>query len=410
VFAGVVLYYSLLEGAAYRDVPFWEFSVIPAFFLLLHALSRRGYFVEVSYLFVVAYFVSVSFAAYQWGVNLPAALLGYALLITIASILINTRFGLIMTAIISTFIIFLWHFQFYGILHVASSKPNSSDALVFAILFSLLTMVAWLSNREIEKSLARARISEQELKEERDHLEVTIEERTHELRLAQLEKVENIYRLAAFGELASGLFHNLINMFMSLLPTEQLDRDAVALSENIKNFAEGMRRQLQQGSAEQSFPLNDAIDYAINLLDYKAHRAMVTILFEKKRSVTYYGNKSQFHNILVNLIGNAIESYRGTVGDDHSRQRTVRVMVGASGGRIMLSVQDNGCGISEDDRDKIFEPFFTSKEGGMGIGLAIVKKIVEEDFCGTITVVSELNKGSNFILDFPYVKKPSRDM
>jgi signal transduction histidine kinase len=408
VLEGLLVYYSLLQGPRYQEMSASWFSVIVAFFFLLYALSRRGYFVAASYLLIATYFASVSYASYDWGVNLPSALLGYALLIVIANILINGRFGFILTAAIAIFIVPLWHFQFYGmILLVKKAPPNNSDALVFAILFFLLTMVAWLSNSEIENSLVRARTSEDKLKEELDHLEATVLERTRELRQAQLEKVETIYRLAAFGDLASGLFHNLINMLMSLLPTERRDRDAVALAENIKNFAESMRRQLQYGNVEQLFSLNDAIDYAVNLLDYKAHQAGVVILFKRKKDVMYYGNRFQFHNVLMNLIGNAIESYSRTADGRSDRHKTVHIVVTASEQRITLSIKDNGCGIPKEGRDKIFEPFFTTKESGMGIGLSLVKKVVEEELHGTITVVSKLRKGTRFTIDFPYAEKSS---
>jgi hypothetical protein len=205
LFDALILYYSIHEGAAYRDMPFIEFSILPAAFVFLYVLSRRGFFVAASYILIAAYFVSISYAAYRWGVDLPAALLSYAILVTIASILINARFGFIMAGIISCFMITVWHFQFYRILPIDQSTQNNSDALVFAILLFLLTIIAWLSNREIERSLLRARRSEQ-------NLEVKVEERTRELQAAQLEKIDHLYRFAEFGQLASGMFHDLLNV------------------------------------------------------------------------------------------------------------------------------------------------------------------------------------------------------
>jgi uncharacterized membrane protein len=233
-----------------------------------------------------------------------------------------------------------------GIITPTTQQLTLGDTISLVILYVLIVVVAWLSNREIEKSLIRARVSEWALKGERDRLEIKVDERTRELRQAQLEKIENVYRLAAFGDLASGLFHNLINMLMSLMPTGERDQDVIALSKNITSFAEGMRRQLTYGNVEQSFSLNDAIGYAISLLDYKAHLATVAIIFEKKKDVEYYGNQFQFHNVIVNLIGNAIESYRDVADRNAKNPRTVRVTVSAADGWITIAVGGR-CGKSE---------------------------------------------------------------
>jgi signal transduction histidine kinase len=63
-------------------------------------------------------------------------------------------------------------------------------------------------------------------------------------------------------------------------------------------------------------------------------------------------------------------------------------------------VEDNGIGISADQLDKIFDPNFTSKNSGMGIGLTMVKRMVE-DYNGTITVVSTIDKGAIFTISMP---------
>ncbi|MDR6159809.1 signal transduction histidine kinase [Chryseobacterium sp. SLBN-27] len=66
----------------------------------------------------------------------------------------------------------------------------------------------------------------------------------------------------------------------------------------------------------------------------------------------------------------------------------------------MISVQDNGIGIPENIYERIFEPNFTSKNSGMGLGLSMVRKMVE-DYKGEITVKSEVGKGSTFTITLP---------
>lgn len=76
---------------------------------------------------------------------------------------------------------------------------------------------------------------------------------------------------------------------------------------------------------------------------------------------------------------------------------------------VQIYVQDKGIGMDEEIRKNLFSPFFTTKEQGTGLGLPLVKKVVE-DFNGTIEVESELNVGTTFILTFPnaLTKQPNK--
>jgi len=74
--------------------------------------------------------------------------------------------------------------------------------------------------------------------------------------------------------------------------------------------------------------------------------------------------------------------------------------------RVLIKVYDTGCGIPADRLHAIFEDFVTTKRRGLGLGLAISKKIVEQ-LGGEISVASEVGKGTTFVLDFPRAAAPS---
>ena len=78
----------------------------------------------------------------------------------------------------------------------------------------------------------------------------------------------------------------------------------------------------------------------------------------------------------------------------------IKVRVSNKDHQVFISVEDNGSGIDDDTRAMIFEPKFTTKTSGMGLGLAMVKNIVET-FGGSITFTSELGKGTKFVVSFP---------
>lgn len=98
--------------------------------------------------------------------------------------------------------------------------------------------------------------------------------------------------------------------------------------------------------------------------------------------------------IITNLVTNAKQAQ----SDD--RNLLVNVDIEQHQRRVIISVQDNGIGIPEDMFDKIFEPNFTSKNSGMGLGLSMVRKMVE-DYKGEISVKSEVGKGSTFTITLP---------
>lgn len=105
-------------------------------------------------------------------------------------------------------------------------------------------------------------------------------------------------------------------------------------------------------------------------------------------------DRTQLIRVVTNLVKNAIQA----VGDVENP--AIVVTVTQNEGYACITVSDNGAGIPEEHKEKVFEPKFTTKSSGMGLGLAMVKKIVE-NYNGTISFTSKLNKGTIFKVRFP---------
>ena len=105
-------------------------------------------------------------------------------------------------------------------------------------------------------------------------------------------------------------------------------------------------------------------------------------------------DKDYLARIIINLVTNASQAKAD------NRKSVINVDIEKIEKRIKIIVNDNGVGISPDKLEKIFDPNFTSKNSGMGIGLTMVKRMVE-DYNGTITVVSEVDKGAVFTISMP---------
>jgi signal transduction histidine kinase len=406
-----VLFYSLQKGAMYSGVPFAVFSVLPAFFIFLYVLSRRGFSGIASYLLIAAYLASDSYAAYRWGVGMQMVLIAYALIIVMATILRGTKFGFFITGLIAAFIIPLWDAQIHGIIITQVQRLSADDAIVFSVLYFLIMIVAWLYNHEIERSLRRAKNSEQALKEERDSLEVKVVERTEELRRTQLEKVQQLNHLAELGQLSSGLFHDILNLLTALsLRVDAGDAEGASLvnafntTKQIERFMQAVRKQIRGTREQELFSLPQGIEHAVQLVHYRANKEHIRIAFNHnpRADIIHFDAPFKFQEIVINLLLNAIESYEGIPRAD-SRARTIKTTIAEKNGTAELSVRDNGCGMAPEIRARIFEPFFTTKSGanGIGIGLSTIKKIIEEDMSGTITVESAPGQGTLFTVTFP---------
>lgn len=113
-----------------------------------------------------------------------------------------------------------------------------------------------------------------------------------------------------------------------------------------------------------------------------------------------FGSQSQFKQVVWNLVRNAVQAMPegGRLGIDLER---------GPGGRRILRLSDSGRGMSEEEKARIFEPFFTTFASGRGLGLTVVRRIVD-DFDGTIEVRSEAGRGTTFSLSFPSGPAPGR--
>ncbi len=107
-------------------------------------------------------------------------------------------------------------------------------------------------------------------------------------------------------------------------------------------------------------------------------------------------DRTQLIRVVTNLVKNAIQAI------SKDRKPRIIVNVSAEGDYVIITVSDNGLGVSEENKEKIFEPKFTTKTSGMGLGLAMVKNIVET-YNGTISFETEKDKGTTFIVTFPKI-------
>jgi len=106
-------------------------------------------------------------------------------------------------------------------------------------------------------------------------------------------------------------------------------------------------------------------------------------------------DRTQLIRVVTNLVKNGIQAI-----PEHQVHPKIEVNVSSENNMVKITVEDNGIGISEDNKNKVFEPKFTTKTSGMGLGLAMVKNIVET-YKGNITFTSQQDIGTTFTVTFP---------
>ncbi len=233
-------------------------------------------------------------------------------------------------------------------------------------------------------------------------------EANQSLRAAE-EAVRRSDRLAALGQLSAGLAHELRNPLGTIKASaEMLERSVAgenevarevagfistevdrtnALVTRFLDFARPLKLRLAEGDLAQ------VIDRAVELVERDAKANKVAVYKNYSPEIPHFRMDAELlERVFYNLVLNAVQA---TPADG-----TVTIKTRAGDGRAEISVIDRGCGIEPKMMNEIFNPFVTSKPDGVGLGLAIVAKIVDEHG-GRITVESEVGRGSVFRVSLP---------
>ena len=234
-----------------------------------------------------------------------------------------------------------------------------------------------------------------------------------ELRRMELA-VQRSERLASIGRLAAGIAHEIRNPLASIsgsvevlksLPgadteTRQLVDIAVREVDRLDRLISDLLDYARPRTEErQPLDLGEVASEIGKALEHERRDRNITVVVDAEPGVGIDGASGQIRQVLWNLIRNAIDAM--PAGGDLRMATSLEEL---SGGQreAVLTVSDTGVGIPKEDLDRIFEPFFSTKPNGTGLGLATVARIVE-DHRGNIDMHSDRGKGTTFTLRFPAI-------
>ncbi len=234
------------------------------------------------------------------------------------------------------------------------------------------------------------------------------------------QQLQRSDRLAALGTMAAGLAHEIKNPLTSLLTfSRHLERKLDdpefrakfhrVVPREIERINEITERllELSRPSRLTFSPVRPAslVDRAVELYTGALESREIEVVREYARDApTISADPDALYRALVNLIANALESMerggRLTLRVSASESPITVVAAWRRGEMVKIEIEDTGTGITPEDADRVFTPFFSTKDRGTGLGLAITHKIVE-DHGGTITLSSPPERGTLVILLLP---------
>ncbi len=325
--------------------------------------------------------------------------------------------------------------RYYVMVILASDQKEAASKaakpLVYTLLVLLLSTVitiilVWRFTRPIAKlSTAARRVAEGDLSvrvegaqrsDEIGKLTNQFNEMTAELeKNRELEaKFQEAEKSAVVGRLASAIAHeirnplNYINLSLDHLRKQFAPEDA-----NKKATFEKLTAQLKMEVGRINNQISEFLSYSrplklnvqtmdvrktikdsLRIVEPQAEEQNIVIsLIERENVPKIPGDAEFLRSVFNNLFINAVQSMETTGGH-------LNVTISPDEDYVKIEIADTGIGISEENLDKIFEPYFSTKETGTGLGLAIVQKIIE-DHNGTILVESHLNEGTKFTVKLP---------
>lgn len=290
--------------------------------------------------------------------------------------------------------------------------------LIFGISFFVL-MAFFIRSAQITRrqSVHLENINKQLLREMNNSLQ--IRESKQKLKHALLQG----QKLQAMGTMAGGIAHDFNNLLYVIVGYTQMAREDIAqntqLYTNLGHILEACQRGQELVERILTFSrrqhhqldilrLKPTIEAALSLLKQTIPSSVI-IHFDMPNDMQIDGNKTLMHQILVNLINNAVEAMDGegtiTIRVTHIEANDPVIQQLANHGTqgyCKMEISDTGHGMDKATMERIFEPFYTTKEvgKGTGLGLSIVHSIIK-DHHGEITVTSKSGTGTTFTILLP---------
>ncbi|MFK5959304.1 MAG: ATP-binding protein [Lutibacter sp.] len=294
--------------------------------------------------------------------------------------------------------------------------------MVYVLMFALAIFLAYFISSYITRSIKAVtdKMSHTRLSERNEKIilkdastEIFTLVNAYNAMIDELEesavKLAKGEREQAWREMAKQVAHEIKNPLTPMRLTVQsfqrkFDKNDPKIHEKINEFSKTLIQQIDIMSSIASAFSNFAKMPTqkceeLNVVEVVKHALDIftedyITYFPKQKEIISELDKTQLIRVITNLVKNAAHALDGV------KNKKIEVSVAQDNGNVIIKISDNGKGISEEDKERVFEPKFTTKSSGMGLGLPMVKNIIEA-YNGTITFTTQLNKGTVFKIVLP---------
>lgn len=327
---------------------------------------------------------------------------------------------------------------------VVNMASSFSFALLFLVLIRLLTNTMTRPLNNLSASMARAEAGEVKVRalldgpkdiaemaqafnsmmkvlDNRDAelrmLNETLEQRVLEESAKSREKDHLLIqqsRLAAIGEMIGNIAHQwrqpinaltlLLANFKDAFDDHELDKDYLdksvqkgqAIIQRMSTTIDDLRNFFRPNKEKVLFSVNDTIEDVLRIMEAAFKNSNISILVQGGESLMAYGFHNEYAQVLINLLANSKEALQ----EQQIKDGRIVVAMFQRDAMSVVVVEDNAGGIPADILPKIFDPYYTTKEKGTGIGLYMSKVIIEHNMGGKIEAHNILG-GVRFVISTP---------
>lgn len=320
----------------------------------------------------------------------------------------------------STFALHSASFTALAFSHTINSRHELTDLLLMLVLLGWVTWASTALANVMRAARRRLTQLNDELQDNQALLEQRIAQRTKDLQESQALLVQQ-EKQAAFGLLAAGIAHEVGNPLAAISSlvqmlnrrhTDEYTRERLQMVDDQLRRIQRTLRELVDFSRPATneaanCDIHAVIDAALSIAKYYKRK-------KGKRIVTSYADnlpkprvvRDQLVQVILNLILNAM--------DATDEGGTIEISTGLEDGWIRIAVADDGQGIADEDRGKLFEPYFTTKATGTGLGLFVCRNILEQTVGGRIELTESSGPGATFTVflrsDTPRMLKALREL
>jgi signal transduction histidine kinase len=251
------------------------------------------------------------------------------------------------------------------------------------------------------------------------------------------EQISQAEKMATIGTMADGLSHQINNRFyaLSLIAGDTIDTikmtDTTKCTPEVKEMITQINRALERIQANvvqggevvkgilkysrkgdegfEPLDLNTVLDNTLEMVQFKVKLSDLDIVRDFNSIPKIKGNMVQLEEVFFNFIDNAYDAIveRKTTLNEPGYRGKITVSAQPRDSALEITVQDNGMGVKQEDIEKVFTPFFTTKTSsrkGTGLGLYVIRRIITDTHKGKIAFESAHKVGTRFIIELPIAK------